>query len=98
MRLCKFLRKQFDDIIFIFPQIHQLFVLILGQAWAAATTEGLLIYSLEMGLVFDPFHLELGITPDSVRNTLERKEFAKGNARKWHKKNQERGDNFHSDF
>ncbi|XP_043268384.1 periodic tryptophan protein 2 homolog isoform X2 [Venturia canescens] len=48
-----------------------------GHAWAAATTEGLLIYSLDMGLVFDPFHLELGITPDSVKNTLQEKEFAK---------------------
>ncbi|KAK2581778.1 hypothetical protein KPH14_002256 [Odynerus spinipes] len=48
-----------------------------GQAWAAATTEGLLIYSLDVGLVFDPFQLELGITPDTVKETLAKVEYAK---------------------
>ncbi|XP_034195473.2 periodic tryptophan protein 2 homolog [Osmia lignaria lignaria] len=48
-----------------------------GQAWAAATTEGLLIYSLDVGLVFDPFQLELGITPDTVKIALNENEYAK---------------------
>lgn len=48
-----------------------------AQAWAAATTEGLLIYSLDVGFVFDPFQLELGITPDTVKKTLNEKEYAK---------------------
>lgn len=48
-----------------------------GQAWAAATTEGLLIYSLDVGLVFDPFQLELGITPDTVKIALNAKEYSK---------------------
>ncbi|XP_012530275.2 periodic tryptophan protein 2 homolog [Monomorium pharaonis] len=48
-----------------------------GQAWAAATTEGLLIYSLDVGLMFDPFQLELGVTPDTVRETLEKQDYAK---------------------
>ncbi|XP_063980144.1 periodic tryptophan protein 2 homolog isoform X2 [Diachasmimorpha longicaudata] len=48
-----------------------------GQAWAAATTEGLLIYSLDVGLVFDPFELEMGITTESVVETLEDGEYAK---------------------
>ncbi|KAG7196594.1 hypothetical protein KM043_013084 [Ampulex compressa] len=48
-----------------------------GQAWAAATTEGLLIYSLDMSLVFDPFLLEVGITPDTVKDTLNDKEYSK---------------------
>ncbi|XP_011146002.1 periodic tryptophan protein 2 homolog isoform X2 [Harpegnathos saltator] len=48
-----------------------------GQAWAAATTEGLLIYSLDVGLMFDPFQLELGITPDTAREMLEKQEYAK---------------------
>ncbi|XP_063233160.1 periodic tryptophan protein 2 homolog [Bacillus rossius redtenbacheri] len=43
-----------------------------GQAWAAVTTEGLLVYSLDVSLVFDPFHLEVGITPDTIRSTLQR--------------------------
>lgn len=48
-----------------------------GQAWAAATTEGLLIYSLDVGLVFDPFQLELGITPETVKKTLNEEEYTK---------------------
>ncbi|XP_078051731.1 periodic tryptophan protein 2 homolog isoform X2 [Augochlora pura] len=48
-----------------------------GQAWAAATTEGLLIYSLDVGMVFDPFELELGITPETVKMTLNEKEYTK---------------------
>lgn len=50
----------------------------IGQAWAAATTEGLLIYSLDIGLVFDPFQLEHGITPDTVKETLNKYEYAEG--------------------
>ncbi|XP_044259190.1 periodic tryptophan protein 2 homolog [Tribolium madens] len=41
-----------------------------GQQWAAATTEGLLIYSLTSGLVFDPWDLQIGITPDAVKNSI----------------------------
>ncbi|KOC66252.1 Periodic tryptophan protein 2 like protein, partial [Habropoda laboriosa] len=47
------------------------------QAWATATTEGLLVYSLDAGLVFDPFQLEVGITPETVKKTLNKKEYAK---------------------
>lgn len=50
----------------------------IGQAWAAATTEGLLLYSLDAGLVFDPFELELGITPEAVKKALSQMEYAKG--------------------
>lgn len=49
-----------------------------GQAWAAVTTEGLLIYALDLGMTFDPFQLDVGITPDSVRATLIEKDYAKG--------------------
>lgn len=42
------------------------------------TTEGLLVYSLDAGLVFDPFMLELGVTPESTRKTLENQDYAKG--------------------
>ncbi|KAK9507278.1 hypothetical protein O3M35_007173 [Rhynocoris fuscipes] len=38
-----------------------------NQAWAAATTEGLLIYSIDAGGVFDPYELEETITPQSIR-------------------------------
>lgn len=49
-----------------------------GQQWAAATTEGLLIYSLNANLVFDPWDLQLGITPASVRNALNEDDFNNG--------------------
>ncbi|MCJ1246856.1 hypothetical protein MMC30_004065 [Trapelia coarctata] len=41
-----------------------------AQAFCAASTEGLLIYSLENTLQFDPFDLDLSITPASTLATL----------------------------
>ncbi|GBG30583.1 Guanine nucleotide-binding protein subunit beta-1 [Hondaea fermentalgiana] len=38
-----------------------------GQEWAAATTEGLMIYALDNAMLFDPFQLEEDVTPDRVR-------------------------------
>jgi periodic tryptophan protein 2 len=37
-----------------------------GRSWSAAGTEGLVVYSLDDTLAFDPFDLEIDITPDSV--------------------------------
>ncbi|XP_041358721.1 periodic tryptophan protein 2 homolog [Gigantopelta aegis] len=48
-----------------------------GRSWAATTTEGLLIYSLDQSLVFDPFELDTEITPASVRKTLNKGEYPK---------------------
>ncbi|XP_014295048.1 periodic tryptophan protein 2 homolog [Microplitis demolitor] len=48
-----------------------------GQAWAAATTEGLLIYKVDAGEMFDPFMLEIDITPDAVREKVGDGDFAK---------------------
>ncbi|KAF7997143.1 hypothetical protein HCN44_005420 [Aphidius gifuensis] len=48
-----------------------------GQSFAATTTEGLSIYSLDVGLVFDPFELDIGVTPETVKNTLNNKDYAK---------------------
>ena len=42
-----------------------------GRDFAATTTEGLLIYSLDTKMFFDPFELELEITPASTRNALK---------------------------
>ena len=50
--------------------------LYLGRAWAATTTEGLLIYSLDNNLVFDPFELEIEITPVNVKKTLSKGEYS----------------------
>ncbi|KJE90934.1 WD repeat protein [Capsaspora owczarzaki ATCC 30864] len=38
-----------------------------GRSWAAASTEGLLIFSLDESLVFDPVDLDVDVTPDAVR-------------------------------
>ncbi|TPX59936.1 hypothetical protein PhCBS80983_g02148 [Powellomyces hirtus] len=46
-----------------------------GRSWAAASTEGLLIYSLDETLLFDPFDLELDITPDAILEALNDKEY-----------------------
>lgn len=42
-----------------------------GRSWAAASTEGLLIYSLDESATFDPFDLSLDLTPESITQTLE---------------------------
>ncbi|XP_074651858.1 periodic tryptophan protein 2 homolog [Tubulanus polymorphus] len=42
-----------------------------GRAWASTTTEGLLIYSLDNNLTFDPFELDIDITPENVKGTLK---------------------------
>lgn len=42
-----------------------------AQSWAAATTEGLLIYSLDRGIVFDPLNLSLEVTPKAARDCLD---------------------------
>lgn len=48
---------------------------LLGRSWAATTTEGLLLYSLDSGLIFDPFELDIDVTPSNIRKTLSQKEF-----------------------
>ncbi|RHZ62420.1 hypothetical protein Glove_340g34 [Diversispora epigaea] len=48
-----------------------------GRSWAAASTEGLLIYSLDEMLIFDPFDLEIEITPTTILSTLRSCDFLK---------------------
>lgn len=45
------------------------------SAFAAATTEGLLIYSVNQELVFDPFDLDVDITPEATIESLKEKEY-----------------------
>lgn len=42
-----------------------------GRSFCAASTEGLLVYSLDTTFVFDPFDLDINITPDTILATLE---------------------------
>ncbi|KAI0942189.1 hypothetical protein AcW1_009509 [Taiwanofungus camphoratus] len=46
-----------------------------GRAWAAATTEGLLIYSLDQNATFDPVDLAVEVTPQSVLSLLSSRAF-----------------------
>lgn len=41
-----------------------------GQSWAAATTEGLLLYSLDQGATFDPTNLTEDIHPQVSSKAL----------------------------
>ncbi|KAJ7064813.1 quinon protein alcohol dehydrogenase-like superfamily [Mycena amicta] len=48
-----------------------------GRAWAAASTEGLLIYSLDETVTFDPFDLSMDLTPQAVLEVLSDGEYLK---------------------
>ncbi|KAI5887131.1 WD40 repeat-like protein [Schizophyllum commune H4-8] len=48
-----------------------------GRAWAAASTEGLLIYSLDDTVMFDPFDLSIDLTPQAVAEVLADQEYLK---------------------
>ncbi|EDV24827.1 uncharacterized protein TRIADDRAFT_50274 [Trichoplax adhaerens] len=42
-----------------------------GHSFAAATTEGLMIYSLDSSLTFDPYDLSIDVTPETIRQNLQ---------------------------
>jgi len=48
-----------------------------GRQWAAASTEGLLIYSLDQTLLFDPTDLDIEVTPKNTLVLLEKKSYGK---------------------
>ncbi|KAK4051213.1 U3 snoRNP protein [Microbotryomycetes sp. JL201] len=48
-----------------------------GRSWAAASTEGLLVYSLDDTVSFDPFELDIDVTPSSILETLANKEYVR---------------------
>ncbi|KAF9530143.1 WD40-repeat-containing domain protein [Crepidotus variabilis] len=48
-----------------------------GRAWAAASTEGLLIYSLDETITFDPFDLSIDLTPQAILDVLTEQEYLK---------------------
>ncbi|CAK4030952.1 Periodic tryptophan 2 [Lecanosticta acicola] len=48
-----------------------------GRGFCAASTEGLLLYSLDAGATFDPFDLDVDVTPESTLETLKRGEWLK---------------------
>ncbi|KAM9088642.1 periodic tryptophan protein 2 homolog isoform 2-T3 [Megaptera novaeangliae] len=48
-----------------------------GRCWAATTTEGLLIYSLDARMLFDPFELDTSVTPAQIRAALCQRDFTR---------------------
>lgn len=48
-----------------------------GRSWAAATTEGLLVYSLDEAAAFDPYDLDMEVTGEAVRRAVADKEYLK---------------------
>lgn len=48
-----------------------------GRAFCAASTEGLLIYSLDNTFHFDPFDLDINVTPATTIDTLAQKDYLK---------------------
>lgn len=47
------------------------------SAFAAGSTEGLLVYSTDSELLFDPFELDIDITPSTIIETLQEKDYLK---------------------
>jgi periodic tryptophan protein 2 len=47
-----------------------------GQQWAAATTEGLMLYSLDKGIVFDPFQMSIEVTPKATRALINDNDYS----------------------
>ncbi|KAJ4821206.1 Periodic tryptophan protein 2-like protein [Rhynchospora pubera] len=41
-----------------------------GRSWASATTEGVLLYSVDDSFVFDPTDLDMDVTPEKVEEAL----------------------------
>jgi len=75
--MSSFLQQVIIDIDFFLKDISDI-AFKLGLSWSAATTEGVLVYSLNNGFMFDPFLLELGITTKTTKDTLHKKEYASG--------------------
>lgn len=50
-----------------------------GRSWAASTTEGLLVYSLDNDWLFDPLDLDFSNTPSAVKQKLKEKDYVTGN-------------------
>ena len=49
-----------------------------GRQWAAAASDGMLLYSLDEFLAFDPFDLDIEITPKTILQAMQQEEFLKG--------------------
>ena len=48
-----------------------------NRSWAAATTEGIYIYSLDCSLVFSPLILDIDVTPENCLAAFKENNFIK---------------------
>lgn len=48
-----------------------------GRSFAAATTEGLIVFAKEEGVQFDPYDLDIDVTPATTRQVLDEKDYPK---------------------
>jgi periodic tryptophan protein 2 len=48
-----------------------------ARAFSCCTPEGLLVYSLDDAIVFDPFELDLDVTPENIEKTLKEGQYLK---------------------
>lgn len=48
-----------------------------GRSWAAASTEGLVVYSLESDIVFDPFQLDCDVTTERIQQASSNRDHTK---------------------
>lgn len=55
-----------------------------GRGFCAASTEGLLVYSLDNAQQFDPFDLEINITPTSTLESMAKKDYLRALAMAFH--------------
>lgn len=46
-----------------------------GRTWAAASTDGLIVYSLDESVLFDPFDLDIDLTPASVMKMVKKGDY-----------------------
>lgn len=46
-----------------------------GRTWATASTDGLIVYSLDESVLFDPFDLDIDLTPESVAKTVSKGDY-----------------------
>ena len=58
----------------VYMNVLQFFFHFTGRSWAAATTEGLLIFSLDGSLVFQPEDLAMEITPQKILQLSKKKD------------------------
>lgn len=54
-----------------------------GRSWSAVTTEGLVTFSLDERLVYDPLDLDLDLTPSTVLNRLKKHRNQGKNSEDW---------------